>query len=163
MRKMVLSLVVDNTTGILSRISGLFSRRGYSIDSMTAGTTKNMRYCRMTVVATGEEEILEQIQKQLAKLEDVVSIKELPSQYSVTRELILLKVAVKPEERQQIISIVDIFRAKIIDVAENSLMIELTGNEDKIEAFIELLKQYQILEMTRTGIAGLSRGAADEK
>ena len=162
MRKMVLSLLVDNTAGVLSRISGLFSRRGYNIDSLTVGTTEDMRYSRMTVVVSGEDEILEQIRKQLAKLVDVVSIKELPEQYSVSRELILVKVAAKPEERQQVIAIVDIFRAKIVDVAEYSMMIELTGNQAKLEAFIELLGQFHILELARTGITGLNRGIVDD-
>ena len=162
MKKMAFSLLVDNTSGVLSRVAGLFSRRGYNIDSLTVGITEDDRYSRMTVVTSGEDEILEQIHKQLAKLVDVVSIKKLPEQYSVTRELVLLKVAARPEERQQVISIADIFRAKIVDVAEYSMMIELTGNQAKIEAFIELLQPFHILELARTGITGLCRGIVDD-
>ena len=161
MRKMVLSILVENTFGVLSRVSGLFSRRGYSIDSITAGPTENTEYSRMTVVATGDEQILDQIKKQLAKLEDVKEIKELVPSQSVCRELILVKVAVTPTERQSVISIADIFRAKIVDVATDSLMIELTGNEAKLAAFINLLEGYTIKEIARTGITGLSRGVGD--
>ena len=161
MRKMVLSILVENTFGVLSRVSGLFSRRGYSIDSITAGPTENPEYSRMTVVATGDEQILDQIKKQLAKLEDVKEIKELVPSQSVCRELILVKVAVTPAQRQSVISIADIFRAKIVDVATDSLMIELTGNEAKLAAFINLLEGYTIKEIARTGITGLSRGAGD--
>ncbi len=161
MRKMVLSLLVENTFGVLSRVSGLFSRRGYSIDSITAGPTENPEYSRMTVVATGDEQILDQIKKQLAKLEDVKEIKELVPSQSVCRELILVKVAVTPAQRQSVISIADIFRAKIVDVATDSLMIELTGNEAKLAAFINLLEGYTIKEIARTGITGLSRGVGD--
>lgn len=161
MRKMVLSILVENTFGVLSRVSGLFSRRGYSIDSITAGTTENTEYSRITVVTTGDEQILDQIKKQLAKLEDVKEIKELVPSQSVYRELILVKVAVTPAERQSVISIADIFRAKIVDVATDSLMIELTGNEAKLAAFINLLEGYTIKEIARTGITGLSRGVGD--
>ena len=161
MRKMVLSILVENTFGVLSRVSGLFSRRGYSIDSITAGPTENPEYSRMTVVATGDEQILDQIKKQLAKLEDVKEIKELVPSQSVCRELILVKVAVTPAQRQSVISIADIFRAKIVDVATDSLMIELTGNEAKLAAFINLLEGYTIKEIARTGITGLSRGVGD--
>ena len=161
MRKMVLSILVDNTFGVLSRVSGLFSRRGYNIDSLTVGVTENRDVSRMTVVVTGDEQILDQIKKQLAKLEDVKEIRELPAGQSVSRELILVKVAVTPAERQSVISIADIFRAKIVDVAPDSLMIELTGNEAKLAAFIELLQGYTIKEIARTGITGLSRGTGD--
>lgn len=160
MRKMVLSILVENTFGVLSRISGLFSRRGYNIDSLTVGETENPDFSRMTVVVSGDEQILEQIKKQVAKLDDIKEIKELFPSTSVCRELVLVKVAVTPAERQAVISIADIFRAKIVDVATDSLMVELTGNEAKIAAFIKLLEGYQIMEIARTGIAGLSRGAS---
>ena len=161
MRKMVLSILVDNTFGVLSRVAGLFSRRGYNIDSLTVGVTENSAYSRMTVVVTGDEQILDQIKKQLAKLEDVKEIKELPPGQSVSRELILVKVAVTPAERQSVISIADIFRAKIVDVAPESLMIELTGNQAKIDAFMRLLEGFTIKEFVRTGITGLVRGVGD--
>lgn len=161
MRNMVLSILVENTAGVLSRISGLFSRRGYNIDSLTVGVTHDPSISRMTVVVTGDEQILEQIRKQLLKLEDVIEIKELKADDSVCRELILVKVSATEKDRQGIIAIADIFRAKIVDVATESLMIELTGNKAKINAFIKLLEGYSIQELVRTGITGLVRGGGD--
>lgn len=161
MKRVVLSLLVDNTTGVLSRITGLFSRRGYNIDSLTVGATEDEKYTRATVVARGDDLILEQIRKQLAKLEDVKEIRELLPEESVCRELVLIKVQANQTERQQVISIANIFRAKVVDVAVESLMIELTGNQNKIDAFIKLLEGFVIKEIVRTGITGLSRGAGD--
>ncbi len=158
MQKKVFQLLVDNTSGVLSRISGLFSRRGYNIESITAGVTADPRFTRITIVTSGDDVILEQIEKQVGKLVDVRDIKELKPDESVYRELILIKVKATAEQRQGVIAVADIFRAKIVDVAKESLIIELTGNQNKIEAFIGLLDGYEILELARTGIAGLSRG-----
>ncbi|MCR5406130.1 MAG: acetolactate synthase small subunit [Lachnospiraceae bacterium] len=158
MHKKVFQLLVDNTSGVLSRISGLFSRRGYNIESITAGTTANPRFTRITIVATGDEAILEQIEKQVGKLIDVRDIRELKPDSSVYRELILIKVRATDVQRQSIISVSDIFRAKIIDVDKDSMIIELTGTQNKIDAFLDLLDGYEILEIARTGIAGLKRG-----
>ena len=157
----VYSLIVDNTTGVLSRISGLFSRRGYSIDSITAGVTADPRFTRITIVASGDELILAQIEKQVRKLEDVIQIKVLKPEESVYRELIMIKVRANKAERSEIISVADIFRAKIVVVENDSLMVELTGNQSKLEAFLNLLDGYEILELARTGITGLSRGSKD--
>ena len=161
MQKRILSLLVDNTAGVLSRISGLFSRRGYNIDSLTVGVTADERFSRMTAVCSGDALILEQITKQLAKLVDVRDIKVLEPETSVSRELVLVKVSVKPEEREGVITIANIFRANIIDVGRDSLVIEMTGSKSKLGAFIDLLDEYEILELARTGITGLSRGADD--
>lgn len=158
---MVLSILVENTSGVLTRVAGLFARRGYNIDSLTVGETETPGYSRMTVVVNGDEEVLEQIQKQVGKLVDVKEIVELKDGLSVCRELILCKVGVGPEDRQQILAVTDIFRAKIVDVSPDSLMIELTGNQAKLDAFIGLLEGFEILELVRTGITGLSRGNAD--
>ena len=159
MQKRVFQLLADNTSGVLSRISGLFSRRGYNIESITAGVTADPRYSRITIVASGDEEILEQIEKQVGKLVDVRDVKELKPEESVYRELVLIKVRVTTaEQRQDIISIKDLFRANIIDVATESLMIEMTGTQSKIEAFLGMVESYEILELARTGIAGLGRG-----
>ena len=158
MRKKVFQLLVDNTSGVLSRISGLFSRRGYNIESITAGLTADPRFTRITIVASGDDEILDQIEKQVAKLVDVRDIIELRPEISVYRELALIKVRADRSQRQGVIAVADIFRAKIIDVAPDSLIIELTGDQDKIDAFIDLLDGYEILELARTGIAGLGRG-----
>ena len=161
MRKQVYSLIVDNTPGVLSRIAGLFSRRGYSIDSITAGVTADPRFTRITVVATGDEVILSQIEKQVRKLEDVREIKLLKDDDSVYRELIIVKVRVDASHRAEVISLADIFRAKVVDVEKECLMIELTGNQSKLEAFLNLLDGYEILELARTGITGLARGMKD--
>lgn len=158
MQKKVFQILVDNTSGVLSRISGLFSRRGYNIESITAGVTADPRFTRITIVASGDDEILEQIEKQVRKLVDVRNIRELAPEESVYRELVLIKVKATAEQRQSIISLADVFRAKIIDVAKESLIIELTGDQSKIDAFIALLEGYEILELARTGIAGLGRG-----
>ncbi|MBR5407701.1 MAG: acetolactate synthase small subunit [Lachnospiraceae bacterium] len=159
MQKKVFQLLVDNNSGVLSRISGLFSRRGYNIDSITAGPTSNPKYTRITIVASGDEDILEQIEKQVGKLIDVRAIWELEADSSVYRELILIKVRADENERQAIVAVTDIFRAKIIDVDKDSMIIELTGNQSKIDAFLDLLGGYEILEIARTGIAGLKRGS----
>ena len=151
-------LLVDNTSGVLSRISGLFSRRGYNIESITAGVTADPKYTRITIVTSGDDEILDQIEKQVSKLVDVQDIKVLEPDDSVYRELVMIKVKVGADSRQAVIAMADIFRAKIVDVAVDSLMVELTGNQNKIEAFINLLDGYEILELARTGITGLGRG-----
>ena len=157
----VFSLLVDNNPGVLSRVSGLFSRRGYSIDSITAGVTADPGFTRITIVASGDELILSQIEKQVRKLEDVIEIKVLHPEDSVYRELIMVKVRANKTERTEIISVADIFRAKIVDVEKDSLMVELTGNGSKVDAFLELLEGYEILELARTGITGLQRGIKD--
>ena len=152
MSKVVLSILVNNTSGVLSRVAGLFSRRGYNIDSLTVGET---------VSVTGDDIVLEQIEKQVNKLEDVKSVKQLTGEASVCRELILVKVEADKDARPAINAIVDIFRAKIVDVADNSMMIELTGNQAKLDAFIKLIEGYEIKELVRTGISGLARGFYD--
>ena len=161
MNKRVLSLLVDNTPGLLSRVAGLFTRRGYNIESVTAGVTTDPRYTRMTIVTEGDADVLEQIVKQLRKLVDVIDIKVLEESTSVARELVLVKVRVTPEDRQTVIAMADVFRGKVVDVGQDSLIIELTGKQDKLEAFIRLLAGYEILELARTGLSGLSRGSDD--
>ena len=161
MQTRVFQLLVDNNSGVLSRITGLFSRRGYNIESITAGVTADPRFTRITIVTSGDEEILDQIEKQVAKLVDVRDIHELKPDKSVYRELCLIKVRSTPDKRQAVIACADIFRAKIVDVEEDCLIIELTGTQNKLEAFLNLLKDYEILELARTGITGLSRGSKD--
>ena len=158
MNKKVLSVLVDNTSGVLNRVAGLFSRRGYNIDSLTVGETENPKYSRMTIVVTGDDDILEQIVKQITKLEDVRRVDVLEPSDSVTRELILVKIKAEPAQRQQVISITEIFRDNIVDVAKDSLMIEITGSQSKLKAFLSLVEDYEILELVRTGITGLARG-----
>ena len=161
MKKRVLQLLADNTSGVLSRISGLFSRRGYNIESITAGVTADPRYTRITIVTSGDNDILDQIEKQVSKLIDVRDIRELKPEDSVYRELIMVKVKATPEQRPGVIALTDVFRAKVVDITADSMIIELTGNQPKIEAFLNLLSDYEILELARTGIAGLARGAED--
>ncbi len=162
-KKVVFSILVDNTAGVLSRIAGLFSRRGYNIDSLTVGVTADPRFSRATVATRGDKTILDQIEKQLNKLEDVVDIKKLAPESSVCRELVLVKVLCSGESRQNVISIADIFRANIVDVSIESLVIELVGSQNKTDAFLRMLDGVEILELARTGITGLSRGTFDVK
>ncbi len=158
MKQKVFQLLVDNNSGVLSRISGLFSRRGYNIESITAGVTADNRYTRITIVTSGDDEILEQIEKQLPKLVDVRDIKELKPDESVYRELALVKVKADADQRQNLIAIADIFRGKIIDVQPECLIIEITGAQSKVDALLKLLDGHEILELARTGVAGLCRG-----
>ena len=151
MSRIVLSLLVDNTAGVLSRVAGLFSRRGYNIESLTVGVTADPRYSRMTVVSLGDHQVLEQIQKQLGKLEDVHDIKELREGHSVYRELMLVKVRANANQRMAINAI----------VGKESVTVMLTGDQSKQDALINLLEDYEILELARTGLTGLSRGADD--
>ncbi len=161
MEQFILSLLVDNTTGVLSRISGLFSRRAYNIDSITAGVTANPQITRMTIVCNGDENVLHQIVAQLDKQVDVRDIKILYPDSSVNRELILVKVLANAKNRDDILAIANIFRANIIDVQKDSLIIELTGSQGKLGALISMLSDYEIAEIARTGITGLSRGTGD--
>ena len=146
MRKQAYSILVYNNPGLLSRMAGLFSRRGYNIESITAGTTADPRFTRITIVASGDEQILSQIEKQVRKMEDVIEVKPLNDSNSVCRELVMIKVRANASERADLISLADIFRAKIVDVEKDCLMIELTGTESKLKAFMELLEGYEILE-----------------
>ena len=161
MKNRIYQLLVDNSSGVLSRIAGLFSRRGYNIDSLTVGVTADPRYSRMTIVSSVDDLTLDQLGKQLEKLVDVRDLKVLRENESVTRELMLIKVKTSQENRQNLINIVNIFRAKIVDVGFNSLIIELIGSQSKLSAFLELLEGYEILELARTGLTGLSRGMDD--
>lgn len=163
MRRAVFSLLVENSSGVLSRVSGLFSRRGYNIDSLTVGETFDPKYSKMTVAATGDEDVLEQIEKQLAKLTDVKEIVELPPDESVCRELILIKVRCDAKQRSDIVALVNIFHARIVDVSSDSVMVEITGEFSKLGAFMELLSGFEVTEVARTGITGLARGFADIK
>jgi acetolactate synthase-1/3 small subunit len=154
-----LSVLVANKPGVLTHVSGLFSRRGYNIDSLTVGITENPDISRMTIVAHGDEHVIEQVTKQLNKLIDVIKVVDITPQEAVDRELALIKVAAKAQNRSEIIQIVDIFRAKIVDVSAESVVIEITGSGDKIDAMEELMRPFGIKEMVRTGKVALIRGA----
>ena len=158
MEKHVLSALVKNSSGVLSRVSGLFSRRGYNIDSLTVGRTEDPSISRMTITLMGDDNVLEQVKKQLNKLEDVVRVVDFKANESVYRELVLIKVKANAENRATINETVKIFRSKIIDLSTDTLTIELTGDEDKITALINLMEEYGIEELVRTGITALQRG-----
>ena len=158
MNRHVLSILVDNQPGVLSRVTGLFSRRGYNIASLSVGVTENEEVSRITVVVFCDDADCEQITKQVEKLIDVIRVVELSQERGVFRELALIKVSCLGEMRSEIISIADIFRANIIDVSSESVTIELTGEKSKIEAFQELMKPYGIREVVRTGLTGLCCG-----
>ena len=161
MARYVLSVLVRNSSGVLTRVSGLFSRRGFNIDSLTVGRTENSEISRMTIALNGGLEELEQFTKQLNKLEDVLRVLSLKSENSVYRELVLIKVKADAEQRASINEIVKIFRSKIVDISPETLTIELTGDESKINAHIKLLEEYEIKELVRTGVCALERGAND--
>jgi acetolactate synthase-1/3 small subunit len=154
-----LSVLVANKPGVLTHVSGLFSRRGYNIDSLTVGVTENPEISRMTIVVHGDEHVIEQVTKQLNKLIDIIKVVDISPLESVDRELALLKVNADPNSRAEIIQIVNIFRAKIVDVSAKSLIIETTGSADKINALEELMRPFGIKEMVRTGKVALVRGA----
>ena len=156
--KHILSVLVENQPGVLSKVSGLFSRRGYNIDSLTVGITEDNTISRMTIVLDGDAYILEQISKQLNKLIDVIKIIELEPGKSVLRELALIKVTSDVNIKTSITETVNIFRGNIIDLDINSMTIEITGDEQKIDAFINLMKPYGIKEIIRTGLTALERG-----
>lgn len=158
-KKTCLSLLVENNFGVLSRISGLFARRGYNIDSLTVGMTENAEVSRITITVTGDEQILTQIKKQLNKLIDVITVIELKPEDSITRELVFIKVKADDTNRTQIVQICNMFRANVVDVARESLVLEITGTRDKIDAFFNMIEPYGILEFIRSGDTGLQRGA----
>lgn len=158
MQKHVLSALVKNSSGVLSRVSGLFSRRGYNIDSLTVGSTEDPSISRMTITLMGDDEVLEQVKKQLNKLEDVIRVVNFKPDQSVYRELVLIKVKATGENRAAINETVKIFRSKIIDLSSDTLTIELTGDESKVSALIKLMEEYGIEELVRTGVTALQRG-----
>ncbi|MGI6594176.1 MAG: acetolactate synthase small subunit [Christensenellales bacterium] len=162
MKKYVVSILVKNKSGVLRRVSGLFSRRGYNIDSLSVGTTENDKFSAITVVVTGDSSTIDQIHNQLHKLIDVESVTILDASKSVFRELILVKVACADVDmRQQIIDVANLFRARVVDVSPRSLIFELTGDSDKVEAFVDVLRDYDIVELIRTGLTAIKRGVAD--
>ena len=161
MARYVLSVLVRNSSGVLTRVSGLFSRRGFNIDSLTVGRTENSEISRMTIALNGGLEELEQFTKKLNKLEDVLRVLSLKPENSVYSEIVLIKVKADAEQRASINEIVKIFRSKIVDISPETLTIELTGDESKINAHIKLLEEYEIKELVRTGVCALERGAND--
>lgn len=155
----ILSILVSNQSGVLTRLSGLFSRRGYNIDSLSVGETMDDGLSRVTIVLKGDDYVLNQITMQLAKLQDVKRIMHLKNDNTTYRELMLIKVSCKHSIRSEIIEIVNVFRAKILDFSTDSLTIEITGDSSKNNAFLELLEPYGVIEIARTGLTALERGS----
>lgn len=158
MEQYTLSVLVENHAGVLSKVVGLFSRRGFNIDSLAVGVTHDETISRITIEVTGDESTVEQISKQLNKLVDVIKIKTLRSEEVVRRGLLMVKIKTNPKIRNEIIQIADIFRANVIDISQNTITAELTGNDKKLDAFLEMLVPYGIEEIARTGMIALERG-----
>lgn len=158
--KHIIGVLVENHFGVLARVAGLFSARGFNITSLAVGETEDPTISRMTIVVSGDERILEQIMKQLNKLIDVVKVQDLNREDAIERELALIKVTVNPKTRSEIIQIVNTFRAKVVDVNPETMTIEMTGPEGKIDAMIELMKPFGICEVANTGVISLARTSA---
>ena len=157
----VLSILVANNAGVLGRITGLFSRRGYNIDSLSVGTTEDPRYSRITVSLFGDERVMEQIQKQVAKLVDVLDVVELIPESAIYRELCFIKIEAESSMRSEVFSVAGVFKAKVVDITLGTITVEMIGDQAKIEAFIELMKPYGILEIVRTGLTAIARGSSN--
>ncbi|MCI8336406.1 MAG: acetolactate synthase small subunit [Peptococcaceae bacterium] len=157
-----LSVLVQNHAGVLSRVSGLFSRRGYNIESLAVGTTENEAISRMTIVVEGDNYVVEQVSKQLYKLVEVLKVSDITEEKYVGREMVLVTVSVEPSHRGEVVALTEIFKGRIVDLSRKTMMLELTGNEEKINAFIDALTPYGIKEMVRTGKIALVRGDIGE-
>ena len=155
----VISALVENKPGVLAHISGMFSARGFNIDSLTVGETEDARFSRMTIVTTGDDSVLEQVRKQLERVVDVIKVVDFSEQDYVERDLMLIKVHAPPGRRGEIFELAEVFKCKVVDIGSKHVMLEVTGPENKLEALITMLKPYGIKEMARTGRVGLRRGA----
>ena len=156
--KHTIAVIVNDQPGVLQRVSGLFGRRGFNIESITVGASEEVGLSRMVIVTTGDEHTLEQMEKQLYKLIDVIKVINLSSQSMVGRELALIKVKAEPKERPEILGVVETFRASIVDIGPVTLIVQVVGDSSKIEAMIELLEPYGIREISRTGVTAMMRG-----
>lgn len=159
----ILAVLVENNPGVLARVAALVRRRGFNIESLAVGPTEDRRISRMTLAVEGDDAIVEQVEKQLNKLVEVLKVSDLDTENSVTRELALVKVHAEPSRRAQILQLADIFRARVVDVGRRHMTIEVTGTQDKVEALIGLAKEYGIQEVVRTGVIALERGGAAVK
>ena len=159
----VISALVQNQPGVLAHVAGMFAARGFNIDSLVVGRTEEPTTSRMTIVVTADDRVLEQVRKQLAKIVTVVKVRDFEDISYVERDLMLIRVLVPPDKRSEVIELAQLFRGKVVDVAHGSMMIELSGTEDKLEAFIDLVRPYGIREMARTGVIAMARGNQAEK
>jgi acetolactate synthase-1/3 small subunit len=157
--KHTISVLVNNQPGVLQRVSGLFGRRGFNIESITVGESEEQGLSRMVIVTSGDDKTLEQVSKQLYKLIDVMKVIDLSANPMVARELALIKVSAEPTQRPEIIGIVETFRASIVDIGPASMIVQVVGDTDKIDAMAELLKPYGIRELSRTGVTAMIRGS----
>lgn len=154
----VISAIVENKSGVLAHIAGLFSSRGFNIDSLTVGRTENPAMSRMTIVVAGDDAILEQVRKQLGKVIDVIKVSDFAGKDIVQREQALIKVNCNNDNRQQVIALVEVFQGKVVDISPADMMIELSGPEAKVDAFVEMMRSFGIREMVRTGLVAMARG-----
>jgi len=154
----IISILVENQVGVLAQVAGLFSARGYNIESLNVGITNNPRFSHMTIVSIGEDAVIEQIRKQLEKLVLVVKVSDFSGQSYVERELVLMKINAPASKRMELMGLVEVFRAKIIDVSPTEMIVEVSGTEDKVEAFAQLVAPYGIKELARTGPVAMLRG-----
>ncbi|HLO04603.1 MAG TPA: acetolactate synthase small subunit [Symbiobacteriaceae bacterium] len=156
--KQILAVLVENQPGVLARVAGLIRRRGFNIDSLAVGTTADPAISRITLVVDGDEPQIQQVMRQLEKLIEVLAVSELAEGASVARELALIKVTATPESRPQLLQLAAVFRANVVDVAKGAIMIEVTGNQEKVDALIAVTREYGIQEVVRTGVIALGRG-----
>jgi acetolactate synthase-1/3 small subunit len=161
--KHVISALVQNKPGVLAHIAGMFAARGFNIDSLVVGRTEDPELSRMTIVAVGDDKVVEQIRKQLGKVIDVVKIRDFAEVDYVERDLMLARVHAPPEKRPEIVQVVNLFRGRVVDVARNSMLVELSGTEEKVEAFLDLVRPYGIRELARTGVIAMPRGARAQR
>jgi acetolactate synthase-1/3 small subunit len=159
MVKHTLAVLVENRPGVLSRVAGLFARRGYNIESLVVGETEDKTVSRITLVVEGDERVIEQVSKQLNKQVEVIKIQDITNEETVERQMLLIKVSAGPEDRQEILQLMEIFRCRVVDIGRRSLIIEATGDEGKIEAIMQSLKPFGIKELVRTGKVAMVRGA----
>lgn len=159
MVKHTLAVLVENRPGVLSRVAGLFARRGYNIESLVVGETEDRTVSRITLVVAGDQKVIEQVSKQLNKQVEVIKIQDITNEQTVDRQMLLIKVSANQEERQEILQLMEIFRCRIVDIGRRSLIIEATGDEGKIEAIIQSLRPFGIKELVRTGKVSMVRGA----
>ena len=156
--KHVITALVQNQPGVLAHISGMFAARGFNIDSLVVGRTEDVELSRMTIVVVGDDAVLEQVRKQLGKVIPVVKVRDFTNTENVQRDLLLIRVHAPAEKRPAVVDLVNLFRGRVADVARSSVVVELTGTEDKIEAFIDLVRPYGIRELARTGVIAMLRG-----
>ena len=159
----VISALVTNEPGVLAAVAGMFAARGFNIDSLVVGRTEDSELSRMTVVVDGDDNQIDQVREQLAKLVPVARVRDLTGTAYVERDLALLKIDAPPEKRNDIVELTNMFRAKVVDVGPDSMSIEISGREEKVEAFVELIRTYGVQELTRTGVVAISRGMQSER